>query len=257
MAETMQKEWEGFVGGAWTSNVNVRDFIQKNYTPYEGDESFLAGPTATTTELWNEVLNLFQKERENGGVLDMDTKIVSTVNSHEAGYLDKDKETIVGFQTDKPLKRSLQPFGGIRMAEEACKAYGYEVDPEISYIFKHYRKTHNEGVFDVYTPEMRSARHNAIITGLPDAYGRGRIIGDYRRVALYGVDKLIEDKEHQKAITCGTMTEEVIRLREELAEQIKALKALKAMAQRYGFDISKPATNAQDTKSTLSHIDVL
>ena len=246
MAETMQKEWEGFVGGAWTSNVNVRDFIQKNYTPYEGDESFLAGPTATTTELWNEVLNLFQKERENGGVLDMDTKIVSTVNSHEAGYLDKDKETIVGFQTDKPLKRSLQPFGGIRMAEEACKAYGYEVDPEISYIFKHYRKTHNEGVFDVYTPEMRSARHNAIITGLPDAYGRGRIIGDYRRVALYGVDKLIEDKEHQKAITCGTMTEEVIRLREELAEQIKALKALKAMAQRYGFDISKPATNAQE-----------
>ena len=246
MAETMQKEWEGFVGGAWTSNVNVRDFIQKNYTPYEGDESFLAGPTATTTELWNEVLNLFQKERENGGVLDMDTKIVSTVNSHEAGYLDKDKETIVGFQTDKPLKRSLQPFGGIRMAEEACKAYGYEVDPEISYIFKHYRKTHNEGVFDVYTPEMRSARHNAIITGLPDAYGRGRIIGDYRRVALYGVDKLIEDKEHQKAITCGTMTEEVIRLREELAEQVKALKALKAMAQRYGFDISKPATNAQE-----------
>ena len=246
MAETMQKEWEGFVGGAWTSNVNVRDFIQKNYTPYEGDESFLVGPTATTTELWNEVLNLFQKERENGGVLDMDTKIVSTVNSHEAGYLDKDKETIVGFQTDKPLKRSLQPFGGIRMAEEACKAYGYEVDPEISYIFKHYRKTHNEGVFDVYTPEMRSARHNAIITGLPDAYGRGRIIGDYRRVALYGVDKLIEDKEHQKAITCGTMTEEVIRLREELAEQVKALKALKAMAQRYGFDISKPATNAQE-----------
>ena len=246
MAETMQKEWEGFVGGAWTSNVNVRDFIQKNYTPYEGDESFLAGPTATTTELWNEVLNLFQKERENGGVLDMDTKIVSTVNSHEAGYLDKDKETIVGFQTDKPLKRSLQPFGGIRMAEEACKAYGYEVDPEISYIFKHYRKTHNEGVFDVYTPEMRSSRHNAIITGLPDAYGRGRIIGDYRRVALYGVDKLIEDKEHQKAITCGTMTEDVIRLREELAEQIKALKALKAMAQRYGFDISKPATNAQE-----------
>lgn len=152
---------------SWTSNVNVRDFIQKNYTPYEGDESFLVGPTATTTELWNEVLNLFQKERENGGVLDMDTKIVSTVNSHEAGYLDKDKETIVGFQTDKPLKRSLQPFGGIRMAEEACKAYGYEVDPEISYIFKHYRKTHNEGVFDVYTPEMRAARHNAIITGLP------------------------------------------------------------------------------------------
>ena len=242
----MPKEWEGFTGGSWTKTIDVRGFIQKNYTPYEGDESFLVGPTETTKKLWNEVLDLFQKERENGGVLDMDTKIVATVNSHEAGYIDKDLEEIVGLQTDKPLKRSLQPFGGIRMAEEACKSYGYEVDPEISRIFRQYRKTHNEGVFDVYTPEMRAARHNAIITGLPDAYGRGRIIGDYRRVALYGVDRLIEDKEHQKAITCGTMTEEKIRLREELAEQIKALKALKAMAARYGFDISKPATNAKE-----------
>ena len=217
----MPKEWEGFTGGSWTKTIDVRDFIQKNYTPYEGDESFLAGPTETTKKLWGEVLDLFQQEREKGGVLDMDTKIVASVNSHEAGYIDKDLEEIVGLQTDKPLKRSLQPFGGIRMAEEACKDYGYEVDPEISLIFRKYRKTHNEGVFDVYTPEMRAARHNAIITGLPDAYGRGRIIGDYRRVALYGVDRLIEDKEHQKAITCGTMTEEKIRLREELAEQIK------------------------------------
>ncbi len=238
--------WEGFNHGAWETTIDVRDFIQKNYTPYEGDESFLAGPTDATTKLWNDVLDLFQKERENGGVLDMDTKIVSKVNSHEAGYIDKDLETIVGLQTDKPLKRSLQPFGGIRMAEQACEAYGYKVDPEISYIFREYRKTHNEGVFDVYTPEMRAARHNAIITGLPDAYGRGRIIGDYRRAALYGIDRLIEDKEHQKAITCGTMTEEKIQLREEIAEQIKALKALEKMAARYGFDISQPAKNAQE-----------
>ena len=242
----MAKAWEGFVGGAWEKTIDVRDFIQKNYTPYEGDESFLAGPTDSTKKLWSEVMDLFQKERENGGVLDMDTKLVSTVDSHDAGYIDKDLETIVGLQTDKPLKRSLQPFGGIRMAEEACKAYGYEVDPEISYIFTHYRKTHNEGVFDVYTPEMRAARHNAIITGLPDAYGRGRIIGDYRRVALYGVDRLIEDKNYQKAITSGTMTEEKIRLREELAEQIKALKALKNMAKKYGYDISVPATTAKE-----------
>ena len=246
MAETMAKAWEGFVGGAWEKTIDVRDFIQKNYTPYEGDESFLAGPTDSTKKLWSEVMDLFQKERENGGVLDMDTKLVSTVDSHDAGYIDKELETIVGLQTDKPLKRSLQPFGGIRMAEEACKAYGYEVDPEISYIFTHYRKTHNEGVFDVYTPEMRAARHNAIITGLPDAYGRGRIIGDYRRVALYGVDRLIEDKNYQKAITSGTMTEEKIRLREELADQIKALKALKNMAKKYGYDISAPATNAKE-----------
>ena len=173
MAQVMPKEWEGFNGGSWTSMIDVRDFIQKNYTPYEGDESFLAGPTESTTKLWEQVLDLFRQERENGGVIDMDTKIVSTVDSHEAGYLNKELETIVGFQTDKPLKRSLQPFGGIRMAEAACKSYGYEVDPEISEIFTKYRKTHNAGVFDVYTPEMLSARHNAIITGLPDAYGRG------------------------------------------------------------------------------------
>lgn len=246
MAQVMPKEWEGFNGGSWTSMIDVRDFIQKNYTPYEGDESFLAGPTEATTKLWEQVLDLFRQERENGGVIDMDTKIVSTVDSHEAGYLNKELETIVGFQTDKPLKRSLQPFGGIRMAEGACKSYGYEVDPEISTIFTKYRKTHNAGVFDVYTPEMLSARHNAIITGLPDAYGRGRIIGDYRRVALYGVDKLIEDKMKQKASVYGTMTDEKIRLREEIAEQIRALKALASMASKYGYDISKPAANAKE-----------
>ena len=246
MAQVMPKEWEGFNGGSWTSMIDVRDFIQKNYTPYEGDESFLAGPTEATTKLWEQVLDLFRQERENGGVIDMDTKIVSTVDSHEAGYLNKELETIVGFQTDKPLKRSLQPFGGIRMAEGACKSYGYEVDPEISEIFTKYRKTHNAGVFDVYTPEMLSARHNAIITGLPDAYGRGRIIGDYRRVALYGIDKLIEDKLAQKASVYGTMTDDKIRLREEIAEQIRALKALASMASKYGYDISKPAANAKE-----------
>ena len=246
MAQVMPKEWEGFNGGSWTSMIDVRDFIQKNYTPYEGDESFLAGPTEATTKLWEQVLDLFRQERENGGVIDMDTKIVSTVDSHEAGYLNKELETIVGFQTDKPLKRSLQPFGGIRMAEGACKSYGYEVDPEISTIFTKYRKTHNAGVFDVYTPEMLSARHNAIITGLPDAYGRGRIIGDYRRVALYGIDKLIEDKLAQKASVYGTMTDDKIRLREEIAEQIRALKALASMASKYGYDISKPAANAKE-----------
>ena len=251
MAESMTKAWEGFVDGAWSKTIDVRDFIQKNYTPYEGDESFLAGPTEATTKLWSEVMDLFQKERENGGVLDMDTKIVSTVNSHEAGYIDKDLETIVGLQTDKPLKRSLQPFGGIRMAEEACKAYGYEVDPEISYIFTHYRKTHNEGVFDVYTPEMRAARHNAIITGLPDAYGRGRIIGDYRRVALYGIDFLMKDKfaqfnSLQAKLESGEDLEATIRLREEIAEQHRALGQIKEMAAKYGYDISGPATTAQE-----------
>mgnify|MGYP005831720113 CR=1 FL=1 len=246
MAETMAKAWEGFVGGAWEKTIDVRDFIQKNYTPYEGDESFLAGPTDSTKKLWSEVMDLFQKERENGGVLDMDTKLVSTVDSHDAGYIDKDLETIVGLQTDKPLKRSLQPFGGIRMAEEACKAYGYEVDPEISYIFTHYRKTHNEGVFDVYTPEMRAARHNAIITGLPDAYGRGRIIGDYRRLALYGIDRLIEAKQEDLRHLTGPMTEARIRLREEVAEQIKALKDIKTMGEYYGLDLSHPATSAQE-----------
>ena len=240
-----------FVQGLWSKEINVRDFIQKNYTPYEGDSSFLAGPTESTQKLWNECLNLFEQERENLGVLDMDTKIVSTVTSHGAGYIDKDLEKIVGLQTDKPLKRSLQPFGGIRMAESACEAYDYKVDAEVSKIFKKYRKTHNQGVFDCYTPEMRKARHAAILTGLPDAYGRGRIIGDYRRVALYGVDRLIEDKTEQHASIEGEMRPENIQLKEELAEQIRALKDLKIMASYYGIDISKPASNAKEAVQWL------
>ena len=240
-----------FVQGLWSKEINVRDFIQKNYTPYEGDSSFLAGPTESTQKLWNECLNLFEQERENVGVLDMDTKIVSTVTSHGAGYIDKDLEKIVGLQTDKPLKRSLQPFGGIRMAESACEAYDYKVDAEVSKIFKKYRKTHNQGVFDCYTPEMRKARHAAILTGLPDAYGRGRIIGDYRRVALYGVDRLIEDKTEQHASIEGEMRPENIQLKEELAEQIRALKDLKIMASYYGIDISKPASNAKEAVQWL------
>ena len=235
-----------FVGGKWQTEINVRDFIQKNYTPYEGDSSFLAGPTAATTKLWEECCELFKKERENGGVLDLDTKIVSSIVSHGAGYINKDLETIVGVQTDAPLKRSLQPYGGIRMAETACKSYGYEVDPEVSEIFTKYRKTHNQGVFDVYTPEMKLARHSAIITGLPDAYGRGRIIGDYRRVALYGIDRLIEDKQAQFKSLEGEMTPERIQLREEIAEQIRALKEMIELGKTYGFDISKPASNAKE-----------
>ncbi len=235
-----------FVGGKWQSEINVRDFIQRNYTPYDGDSSFLAGPTEATTKLWQECCDLFKKERENGGVLDMDTKIVSTITSHGAGYIDKDLETIVGLQTDAPLKRSLQPFGGIRMAETSCKSYGYEVDPEITEIFTKYRKTHNQGVFDVYTPEMRKARHAAILTGLPDAYGRGRIIGDYRRIALYGIDRLIEDKKEQHASVDGEMTPDKIQLKEELAEQIRALEEMKVLGQTYGYDISKPAKNAKE-----------
>ena len=235
-----------FVGGKWQSEINVRDFIQRNYTPYDGDSSFLAGPTEATTKLWQECCDLFKKERENGGVLDMDTKIVSTITSHGAGYIDKDLEKIVGLQTDAPLKRSLQPFGGIRMAETSCKSYGYEVDPEITEIFTKYRKTHNQGVFDVYTPEMRKARHAAILTGLPDAYGRGRIIGDYRRIALYGIDRLIEDKKEQHASVDGEMTPDKIQLKEELAEQIRALEEMKVLGQTYGYDISKPAKNAKE-----------
>ena len=235
-----------FVGGKWQSEINVRDFIQKNYTPYDGDSSFLAGPTAATTKLWEECCELFKKERENGGVLDMDTKIVSTITSHGAGYIDKDLETIVGVQTDAPLKRSLQPFGGIRMAETSCKSYGYEVDAEVSEIFTKYRKTHNQGVFDAYTPEMRAARHSAILTGLPDAYGRGRIIGDYRRVALYGIDRLIEDKKEQHASLHGEMTPEKIQLKEEIAEQIRALQEMAQLGDTYGFDIRKPASNAKE-----------
>lgn len=235
-----------FVGGKWQSEINVRDFIQKNYTPYDGDSSFLAGPTEATTKLWQECCDLFKKERENGGVVDMDTKIVSTITSHGAGYIDKALEKIVGLQTDAPLKRSLQPFGGIRMAETSCKSYGYEVDPEVTEIFTKYRKTHNQGVFDVYTPEMRKARHSAILTGLPDAYGRGRIIGDYRRIALYGIDRLIEDKKEQHASLDGEMTPDKIQLKEEIAEQIRALEEMKVLGQTYGYDISQPAKNAKE-----------
>ncbi len=242
----MRPEWKDFVGGLWEKEVNVRDFIQKNYDVYEGDESFLAGPTQNTKDLWAQVMDLTKKEREAGGVLDMDTKVVSTITSHGAGYLDKSKETIVGFQTDKPFKRSMQPYGGIRMAMKACEDNGYEVDPEVVEFFTTHRKTHNAGVFDAYTPEMRACRSSHVITGLPDAYGRGRIIGDYRRVALYGIDRLIEDKEAQKAGTPEIMTPEVIRDREEYSEQIKALKELAKLAEIYGCDITKPATNVQE-----------
>lgn len=240
-----------FVSGKWQQEINVRDFIQKNYTPYEGDASFLAEPTEATTKLWQECCDLLKKERENGGVLDMDTKVVSTITSHGAGYIDKSLETIVGLQTDAPLKRSMQPFGGIRMAETSCKSYGYEVDPEVSEIFTKYRKTHNQGVFDVYTPEMKAARHSAIITGLPDAYGRGRIIGDYRRVALYGINRLIEDKQEQFKSLEGEMTPDRIQLREEIADQIKALKEMIELGKIYGFDISQPARNAKEAVQWL------
>nr|WP_294464334.1 formate C-acetyltransferase [uncultured Sellimonas sp.] len=242
----MRKEWESFRGGIWEKEINVRDFIQKNYTPYLGDDSFLAGPTEDTKALWAQVMDLSEQERAKGGVLDMDTKIISTITSHGPGYLDKSKEKIVGFQTDKPFKRSLQPYGGIRMAVKACEENGYHVDPAIVEFFTKHRKTHNDGVFDAYTPEMRACRSSHIITGLPDAYGRGRIIGDYRRVALYGVDRLIEDKQHQKDTTRTIMYSDVTREREELSEQIKALKELKELGQIYGFDISRPAENVQE-----------
>ena len=252
MVNSWAKEWDGFTEGRWSSSsINVRDFIKKNYTPYEGDESFLAPPTEATKKLWEQVMELSRQEQEAGGVLDMDTKIISTITSHDAGYLNKDLEQIVGLQTDKPFKRSLQPFGGIRMAQQACKEYGYEVDPEVVEIFTKYRKTHNQGVFDAYTPEMRLARHSAILTGLPDAYGRGRIIGDYRRVALYGVDRLIEDKKHQIDTSLVRMTSKNIRLREELAEQVRALQELKKLGEIYGLDISKPAANAKEAVQWL------
>ena len=243
----MKQEWLNFKEGSWTKSVDVRNFIQLNYTPYHGDDSFLKGATATTKKLWDEVSVLLKKEIENGGVLDLDTETVSGINEYKAGYIDEAFEKIVGVQTDAPLKRAVMPYGGIRMAENAAKSYGYEVSPKISEIFSKYRKTHNQGVFDVYTDEMRLARKSGIITGLPDAYGRGRIIGDYRRVALYGVDRLIEDKMHQKkTLEAKTMDEEVIRLREEIADQIVALKELKGLANTYGFDISKPANNAKE-----------
>lgn len=252
MQETpAQEAWDGFVGGNWQRAVDVRDFIQKNYTPYDGDDSFLAGPTEATTKLWADVMDLFAQETANGGVLDMDTKQVSTITSHEAGYIDKPLEQIVGLQTDKPLKRALMVDGGVRMAMAACKAYGYEVDPEIVDFYTYRRKTHNAGVFDVYTEDMRKCRHSHIITGLPDAYGRGRIIGDYRRVALYGVDALITYKTNQKNGTGSIMDEKTIRHREELSEQIRALKELKQLGEIYGFDLSRPAENFKEAVQWL------
>ena len=240
--------WQGFASGTWDKEVNVRSFIKHNFTPYDGDESFLVGATERTKKLWDMALELSKQEREHGGVLDMDTKVISTITSHAPGYLDRELETIVGFQTDKPLKRALMPYGGIRMAEKACADNGYTIDPGVKEFFTTHRKTHNAGVFDAYTPEMRACRSSHIITGLPDAYGRGRIIGDYRRVALYGVDRLIEEKQHQKETTRSAMYEEIIRAREELSEQIRALEDLKKMALSYGFDISLPAT---DTKEAI------
>ena len=252
MQETpAQEAWDGFVGGNWQKAIDVRDFIQRNYTPYDGDDSFLAGPTEATTKLWADVMDLFAQETANGGVLDMDTKQVSTITSHEAGYIDKPLEQIVGLQTDKPLKRALMVDGGVRMAMAACKAYGYEVDPEIVDFYTYRRKTHNAGVFDVYTEDMRKCRHSHIITGLPDAYGRGRIIGDYRRVALYGVDALIADKTNQKNGTSTVMDEKTIRHREELSEQIRALKELKQLGEIYGFDLSRPAENFKEAVQWL------
>ena len=241
------EQWNGFKGKVWKDEINVRDFIQENYTLYEGDDSFLAGPTEATKALWAQVMDLNKQEREAGGVLDLDTKVVSTITSHGPGYLNKDLETVVGFQTEKPFKRSLQPFGGIRMSEQSAEAYGFKIDEEISRIFRDWRKTHNQGVFDAYTPEMRAARRSGVITGLPDAYGRGRIIGDYRRVALYGVDRLIAEKQKDFAnIGDGTMSDDVIRLREEVSEQYRALLELKELGNIYGFDISKPASNARE-----------
>ncbi len=242
----MIHEWRGFQEGKWQKTIDVQDFIQKNYTLYEGDDSFLEGPTEKTIKLWNKVLELMKEELKKG-VLDIDTKTVSSITSHDAGYIDKDLEEIVGLQTDKPLKRAIMPYGGIRMVKKACEAYGYKIDPKVEEIFTKYRKTHNDGVFDAYTPEIRAARHAGIITGLPDAYGRGRIIGDYRRVALYGIDRLIEEKEKEKLeLDYDEFDEATIRLREELTEQIKALNEMKEMALKYGYDISKPAKNAKE-----------
>ncbi|ERJ12566.1 formate C-acetyltransferase [Haloplasma contractile] len=241
----MSNNWENFNGHLWKKEVNVRDFIQQNYKPYEGDGTFLAEPTERTRQLWDQVMNLYEEEN-NKGVIDMDTNIVSTITSHNPGYIIEGLEEIVGIQTDKPLKRSFQPYGGIRVAYNAAKEYGYEIDKDVTEIFTKYRKTHNQGVFDAYTKDMRLARKAGIITGLPDAYGRGRIIGDYRRIALYGIDFLIEDKKEQKETFSGAMTEDVIRLREEISEQINALKEIKEMAASYGHDISVPAKNSKE-----------
>ena len=247
------EQWNGFNKGDWQSEINVRDFIQHNYTPYEGDSSFLTTPTSKTTKLWDEVLELYKKEHDSkGGVLDIDTKTISTVSSHDAGYIDKDLEDIVGLQTDSPLKRAIMPFGGIRIVEKSCEAYDRKVDPEVEEIFHKYRKTHNDGVFDVYTPDIRAARSSHLITGLPDGYGRGRIIGDYRRVALYGVDYLIEEKKKElEVLNVDDLTQDIIREREEISDQIKALNELKVMALKYGFDISNPASNAKEAVQWL------
>ena len=249
------KQWDGFEGRLWKEEVNTRDFIQKNYQPYDGDASFLEGPTGATDRLWGILQKLQKEERAKGGVLDMDTDVVSTLTSHGPGYISeetKDLEKVVGLQTDKPLKRAFMPFGGIRMAEEACRTYGYEPSPELHKIFSEYCKTHNQGVFDVYTPEIKKARHNKIITGLPDTYGRGRIVGDYRRVALYGIDYLMEEKARDLA-NCGdgTMTDDVIRQREEISMQYRALGEMKKMARIYGYDISKPAADAREAVQWL------
>ena len=246
------KQWNGFNKGDWQKEINVRDFIQSNYTPYTGDSSFLTTPTKKTTMLWNKVLELYKKEKENGGVLDIDTKTISTITSHNAGYIDKDLEEIVGLQTDAPLKRSIMPFGGIKIVEKSCAAYGKQVDPDVDLIFNTIRRTHNDGVFSVYTPDIRAARSSHLITGLPDGYGRGRIIGDYRRVALYGVDILIEEKQKElDCINVDCFTESIIREREEIHDQILALHQLKEMAQKYGFDISKPASNSKEAVQWL------
>ncbi len=245
-------EWKDFKGGRWGKKIDVRDFIQNNYTPYEGDDSFLVGATDRTKKLWNEVLKLYEQERENGGVLDADTKTPSAINAYEAGYIDKDLEQIVGLQTDAPLKRAIMPNGGIRIVEKSAESYGLKVDPETDYIYHNLRKTHNDGVFSVYTPDIRAARSSHLITGLPDGYGRGRIIGDYRRIALYGVDALIsEKKEELDVLNVDEFTESVIREREEISDQIKALNDLKAMAAKYGFDISVPAKNAKEAVQWL------
>ena len=249
------KEWEGFEGTIWKDEVNTRDFIQKNYVPYDGDESFLADPTDATDKLWGELQKLQKEERAKGGVLDMETEVVTGLTAYGPGYINEDMKDlgqVVGLQTDKPLKRAFMPYGGIKMAQQACTTYGYTPNPKFDKIFNEYHKTHNAAVFDAYTPEMKVARHSHIVTGLPDTYGRGRIVGDYRRVALYGIDYLIEQKEYDKAnCGCGVMTDDVIRLREELAEQIRALKGMKEMAKSYGFDISKPAKNAKEAAQWL------
>ncbi len=250
-----REQWSSFQGRLWKEEVNVRDFIQNNYTPYDGNESFLEGTTEATDKLWGKLQELFKEARAKGGVLDMDTEIVSSITSHKPGYIDeslKDEEKIVGLQTDKPLKRAFMPFGGIKMAEQSCTTYGYEPDPELHKIFTDYHKTHSDAVFDVYTPEIKKARHNKILTGLPDTYGRGRIVGDYRRVALYGIDILIEEKiKDLNNCGCGVMTDDIIRQREEIAEQVKSLKAMKVMAESYGFDISQPAKNAKEAVQWL------